>query len=94
MIFAERTLSTEDFKYAYSLEEVFGKIEIQSKEKLNGVMLDRLTMEILKISYEKGSITTEKGEIRYTFIKNNDWQHENDNHEGQDRGIAEAILGD
>lgn len=93
MIFAEQKLSTEELGYAYSLDEVFGKIEFKSKEKLTGVMLDRLTMEVLKTGYEKGTITTEVGDVSYTFIKQDNWQ-ENDNNESEIRGVAEAILGD
>lgn len=94
MIFVEKRLSTGDFKYAYSLNEVFGIIEIQSKEKLTGVLLDRLTMEILKGNFPKGTITTEKGDVSYEFIKSNDWEKENDNNKPEDRAVAEAILGD
>lgn len=94
MIYAEKMLSTDEFKYAYSLEDVFGIIEYKSKEKLKGVLLDRLTMEVLKTGFAEGTITTEFGDVKYTFNKSNDWQKENVNNEQETRGVAEAILGD
>jgi len=74
MRFYEKKLKT---RYKYFAEDVFGKLEITSKEKLNGKSLDDVLSAILKVSSGGGKII--KGDIKdteitYKLTKINQWE--------------------
>ena len=70
MLFKERATSPG---FAYTVEDLFGTITIQSAKKLDGPTLDRIVMAVLKTGATEGTVTDD---ITFTFAINNTWQED------------------
>lgn len=75
MIFSEKKI---DKGFLYKTKDIFGVIEICSKEKLNGDMLDDVFMSIFNIKSNDKIIegTVDGTNITYKFLKKNQWEKE------------------
>lgn len=75
MIYQEK--KTKD-GYDYTIEDVFGKIEMKSAIQLDGPMLDSITMTLMRqnISAETitGTVKHKDGVLEYVFKKTDPWK--------------------
>jgi len=79
MIFQEK--KTEK-GYNYICQDVFGEVEIDSPEKLDGDTLDGMIRVLLKNKATSKTITgevkTEKGIVEYKFVKTDIWSDDDE----------------
>lgn len=83
------------FNFEYAVEDVFGRIEVRSFDKLEAKTLDDIVLYVLKSGAGKGEIVIAgegiyKGQNvsvgTFTFKKNLDWLKDDDNNEGEHSG--------
>lgn len=72
MVFVER--KTEK-GFAYSVEDLFGKIEIKSFGKLDAKVLDELTMQIISRNLRTGGV---EDKISFEYFPNDNWSEDED----------------
>lgn len=79
MLFAEKKI-TDGFNYW--TEDVFGEVTIDSTVKLDGKMLDKITMLILKqepgAETVKGEVRHDDGVVSYTLKRAPQWQDDDE----------------
>lgn len=71
-----------DEGYRYENEDVFGKITIESTEKLDGLILDNMVGLILRentgAKLIEGTVKHSKGIVKYTFEKIPAWEDDDE----------------
>jgi hypothetical protein len=73
MIFIEKKLEKG---YNYSIEEVFGKLFIESPIKLEAQLLDLIVQKVLRANVKNLIINDN---IKVTYEPNNSWAEDDDN---------------
>lgn len=82
MIYLESKIQDGAFQngYRYEINDVFGKIVMQSSIKLDGEILDSITATIIKQKIPagkiEGDIIHESGKLQYLFEKTPQWGEE------------------
>jgi hypothetical protein len=83
MIFAEK--KTEN-GFCYELEEVFGKVTLDSKVKLDGASLDAIVLGLMHNQSSEGNIGEK---IKYKFERRSQWEEIEEAPEACDCDIPE-----